>query len=284
MATSYRAKLAMLARRAAPRRAAGPAKRIASALPPRACAIVGALAGSLAGWFGLAAGFIIGFMLDIARLESRSRRLLSRYMQRPSGSAAGEPISRDLRESLPGCVAATCLALRGEWPGAADAEARRIVWNRLSSAVLPPDRRLRREAERIADVATRCAGADLPSLARLLATSDSYSARKLLADWAFAVAALGRGRLDAGMELGLRAALADCGVGSREILAARLAFFPGERDPWTVLGLAPGASRAEVKRAYRRLSRAFHPDALPGSDGERFREVCEAYAGLSSED
>jgi DnaJ domain len=277
MATSYRAKLAMRAR------GAGPAKRVAAALLPRACAIVGALAGFLAGWFGLAAGFIIGFMLDVARLESRSRRLLSRYMRGPNESAEGEPISRGLRESLPGCVAATCLALRGEWPGVADPGARRILWNRLSSAVLPSDRRLKREADRVADAATRCAGADLPSLARLLATSDSYRARKLLADWAFAVAALGRCRLDAGTELGLRAALGDCGVGSREILAARLAFFSGERDPWTVLGLAPGASRAEVKRSYRRLSRAFHPDALPGSDGERFREVCEAYALLGDD-
>jgi curved DNA-binding protein CbpA len=64
------------------------------------------------------------------------------------------------------------------------------------------------------------------------------------------------------------------------LLAARLASFPGERDPWTVLGLAPGASRAEVKRAYRRLSRAFHPDASRDEDGGRFRELRGAYAQL----
>jgi hypothetical protein len=272
MATRNKAKLAPPADRLA--------KRAASVLLPRACAIIGALTGLLAGAFGLAAGFILGFMLDVARLESRSRKLLSRYMRKPGESATGEPLSRELSASLPGCVAATCLALQGEWPGVADAEARRILWNRLSIAALPPDRRLRREADRVAEVAARCPGVDLPGLARLLATSDSGPARKLLADWAFAVAALGRGRLDAGTELGLRAALGDCGIGSREILAARLAFFPGERDPWAMLGLAPGAPRAEIKRAYRRLSRAFHPDAAPDSDGERFREVCEAYAGL----
>jgi molecular chaperone DnaJ len=66
------------------------------------------------------------------------------------------------------------------------------------------------------------------------------------------------------------------------MLAARLASFPGERDPWTVLGLAPGASRSDVKRAFRKLSRALHPDASPDGDGERFRELREAYAELSS--
>jgi hypothetical protein len=262
------------------RRLAAPGRRAASMLMPRACAIALALAGLLAGWFGLAAGFIIGFMLDVARLEAESRRLLSSFLRRPNESASGERMARELAHVIPGFAEAACLALRGDWPGIAAPEARRVLWDRLSSAALPPDPRAGREADRIADVAARCAGADLPGLARRLATSDAERARKLLADWAFAAAALGRGRLDAGLELRLRAALGDCGVGSREMLAARAASFPGERDPWTVLGLTPGAPRSEVKRAYRRLSRAFHPDAARDSDGERFREVCEAYERL----
>jgi DnaJ-class molecular chaperone len=79
--------------------------------------------------------------------------------------------------------------------------------------------------------------------------------------------------------------LGDCGLGAKEILAARLAAFHGERDPWTVLGLAPGAPRSEVKRAYRRLSRIFHPDAAQGAapdDGERFRELRAAYQELTA--
>jgi molecular chaperone DnaJ len=53
---------------------------------------------------------------------------------------------------------------------------------------------------------------------------------------------------------------------------------------WRVLGLTPGAEVAEIKRAYRRLARAVHPDLHPGaSDDERralqtrFAEVTEAY-------
>lgn len=40
----------------------------------------------------------------------------------------------------------------------------------------------------------------------------------------------------------------------------------GVANPYSLLGLAPGASRAAVKRAYRRLAMHFHPDhAGPGS-------------------
>jgi hypothetical protein len=258
------------------------ASRVAlRALSPYACAIVGALAGLAAGWFGLAAGLVIGLMLDIARQEARTRARLADYLRSPEPEGQGEGATR-LAAAVPGFAAAACLALRGDWPGAADFEARRLLWDRLSSAVLPPDSGARREADRVADVAARCSGADLPGLARLLATSEpSARSRRLLADWAFAAAALGRGRLDADTELRLRASLGDCGLGAEELAAARLASFPGERDPWTVLGLAPGAPKSEVKRAYRRLSRAFHPDAAGGSDGERFREVSEAYRELS---
>jgi hypothetical protein len=251
--------------------------RIASVLEPHVGAIAGAIVGILAGWFGLATGLIIGVMLDTARLEARARRLLSAFFERPE-AGSGAPA---LTGVPPGWAAAACLALRGDWPLMPGLESRRALWARLSAAALPQTGRSRREAERVADVAARCVKPDLPKLARLLATADAPRARKLLADWAFAAAALGRGRLDPGLELRLRAVLGDCGVGAEDILAARLAFFPGERDPWTVLGLAPGASRAELKSAFRRLSRAFHPDASQHEDGERFRELREAYAQLS---
>ena len=39
-----------------------------------------------------------------------------------------------------------------------------------------------------------------------------------------------------------------------------------DSNPYARLGLAPGASLADVKRAYRRLAMHFHPDhAGPGS-------------------
>lgn len=242
-------------------------------LAPHACAIAGACVGLFAGWFALAAGLVIGGMLDVVRAEVRSRRRVTAFLARPDGAAA---------EPLDGYAAAACIALRGDWPGPGDREVRRALFDRFSDSMGRTNARARREAERIVDIAARFALADLPALARWLATSDAPRERELLADWAFALSALGGARLDPGLELSLRAALGDCGVGAREMLAARLKAFPGERDPWTVLGLSPGAPRAEVKRAYRRLSRLFHPDLSPGDDGESFRELRAAYAELTA--
>lgn len=50
------------------------------------------------------------------------------------------------------------------------------------------------------------------------------------------------------------------------------------RDPFEILGLARNATPREVKTAWRRLARAFHPDVNPDSDAaERFREIAEAF-------
>ena len=53
-------------------------------------------------------------------------------------------------------------------------------------------------------------------------------------------------------------------------------------DYYTILGLAPGASVTDVKRAYRRLSRRYHPGINPGDrDAESvFRQITEAYETL----
>lgn len=53
-------------------------------------------------------------------------------------------------------------------------------------------------------------------------------------------------------------------------------------DPYQVLGVSPSASDEEVKKAYRRLSRRYHPDANinnPNKDQaeQKFKEVQQAY-------
>jgi molecular chaperone DnaJ len=53
-------------------------------------------------------------------------------------------------------------------------------------------------------------------------------------------------------------------------------------DLYIVLGVAHGASESEIKRAYRRLARRYHPDINPGDQTAeaRFRQILEAYETL----
>ncbi len=51
-----------------------------------------------------------------------------------------------------------------------------------------------------------------------------------------------------------------------------------QRDPYDVLGVSKDASADEIKKAYRKLSKKYHPDLNhePGAE-EKFKEVNEAY-------
>ena len=59
---------------------------------------------------------------------------------------------------------------------------------------------------------------------------------------------------------------------------------PEKRDYYEVLGLKKGASEDEIKKAYRKLAKKYHPDLNPGDkEAEaKFKEVGEAYEVLSN--
>jgi hypothetical protein len=52
-----------------------------------------------------------------------------------------------------------------------------------------------------------------------------------------------------------------------------------ERSAYAILGLRPGAGRAEVNDAYRKLMKRYHPDR-PGGDANRAAEINRAYTLL----
>ncbi len=57
-----------------------------------------------------------------------------------------------------------------------------------------------------------------------------------------------------------------------------------KRDYYEVLGVAKGASKDEIKKAYRRMARQFHPDVSKEASAEaKFKEINEAYEILSDD-
>ena len=57
------------------------------------------------------------------------------------------------------------------------------------------------------------------------------------------------------------------------------------KDYYKVMGVARDATEAQIKQAYRKLARKYHPDVSKEKDAEaRFKEVGEAYEVLKSPD
>ena len=54
------------------------------------------------------------------------------------------------------------------------------------------------------------------------------------------------------------------------------------QDPYKILGISPGASEDEIKKAYRALAKKYHPDVNNGSveAEERMKEINEAYSAV----
>ncbi len=60
-----------------------------------------------------------------------------------------------------------------------------------------------------------------------------------------------------------------------------------KRDYYEILGLSKDATKDEIKRAYRKLAKKWHPDMNPDNREEaeeKFKEISEAYAVLSDDE
>ncbi|XP_008786496.2 chaperone protein dnaJ 8, chloroplastic isoform X1 [Phoenix dactylifera] len=81
------------------------------------------------------------------------------------------------------------------------------------------------------------------------------------------------------------------GLFSRSPESRRWVRFPARSLPFSgqfaTLGLAPSASKSDVKRAYKHLALKYHPDVMRGEKGvqeeEAFREIKSAYESIMAQ-
>jgi hypothetical protein len=244
-----------------------------SRLDPWAGRLAGLVLGLVGSWYGAAAGFLLGLMVD----SVRSGRRLRLFLRKPDSPRPAE--------AFPGLAAATALALSPALPGPAGADERRTVLlaalrETRSGAPAASPALLERQLVRLFEAAAAEEGLPFEGLARDLATRGGNEAQALFAAYAYGLSASRSRDLDHDAELAIVKVLADSGCSAGVIEKARSRSFPGYRDPWDLLGVGRDAGPDEIKRAWRKKSRASHPDLAGAGMAGDFRALKSAYEYL----
>jgi hypothetical protein len=263
-------------------------RRLASVAHRVVGPVVGCAAGFLVGGlFGSLAGTIIGTLLGELFRRSGVSGSLQKYLADPDTRPGGPPFDEAFPGSSvlagfvagfdPGSELGSELGGKAEKAGAVDG------FERVAVTRIALEGRGGLEKDQL-NAFSRLAQS-------LLASAASYSAARLITCY-FAQAADDplpgaicawalfkrhwpnpeRRELTA-----MRSFLSRSGCPEETDGAAETALFPERAADWELLGLRPGASREEIKKSFRALSIAFHPDGLGGIEPEKRKEAEEAF-------
>lgn len=247
--------------------------------PPRwAGPLAGALAGLAGGFPGILIGALLGYLTHELFRQFHADRAAAAYFKNPGRSVffEGEP-------GLAAWCALTVLVLsESRFPENREGGSGSVLWeNRLRKAAaefpgagkygplvesfcrLAESHRESLNPSLLAEslAARRASRGDLPFLGKSLHALASGGK-------ALQTAAHIRATLDPGYRV------FEQGVHS----AAERFFTPApDTDPWTLLGLKPGASPEEVKSGFRRLAIQFHPDSLQRLDENQREKAARAF-------
>ncbi len=243
-------------------------------LPAR---FLGMIIGSVAGPYGILAGFVLGVVADRFAREWRRILLARRFLADPR--SCENPGMPDAAAALIG--AAVQIAAEGP-PRFAPARKAALMAGLARMAA-------RAEADDLGPFLVRVAEeafgspdrVDAGALLESCRTASGREERLSLLDHLVAVATTPAADADPPALRRVRDAADRLGLGPGDAGEILRRYRAEDDEPYRILGLEPGAALSDVKRVYRRLAAAFHPDTAAGLGEEQLLAMAEAFRRIN---
>jgi hypothetical protein len=248
----------------------------------RGCAgpFSGVLAGAaLGGLYGALVGLLFGFLIGDIIANARVTKRLSDYLRQPLSCPDG-PL---LEEPFPGACALAGFAYSfgadrldggSGSMNALGADKRAALLRLILEKRIKPEK-IKAFMTMFQAIAPGTGLSPRDLLRAYLARPGAEPELAALSAWAICGA---EGlEIDEELEGRIVEFLVSSGCGRECALSSRRSLYPDLDEDWRIMGLARGASAEEVKKSYRSLSLAFHPDGLSGLSGEQREKAQEAY-------
>lgn len=255
----------------------------------------GVLGLSLGGPFGAMAGAVLGCLLGEFAVRTGLFASPHAYLRDPGAFPGGPPFD----EPFPGAYALAAFTVSFDpsallCPSVSEARSGASSFGNLAAARLALEKasslspRWRRAFSRLCQVLMEDAAAFDPAvlLRAYFLLEDADPLPAAICAWALCRARWPEASAEINRAMRAYLEAASCPRAAAE--EGERILYPDRAEDWELMGLEPGAGMDEIKRRFRSLSRALHPDgkndAEPGErreSGERFMRIRAAYERLT---